>query len=183
MQAHPLTADEQDTIDRLIPPPWSAGRRTLAWAAIAVLVVGFGYFWTNAWLAPNLEIAAGEWGGSGPVTTGIHVTNNGGRSVRIDAAGAADGLRQISVTASDQPLPFILHPGATTFLLATYEVADCSAIDTADFDFPIEVEFTGSVLTRPQTLQIDLRGMVSDDRVGNADDSAWPASTTQYVCP
>ncbi len=183
MQDAPPDTETLATIDRLIPPPWAAWKRRVAGLIAVTVLVGLGFVWTGGWLTPNLEVSAAEWGGPGPVTAGIHLTNNGPRSISILSAGTSPGLEQVSVTAADQSLPYILEPGATARVIATFKVSDCSMIDHGDFSWPIEVEFADGAFKMRRTHDWDMRGFVFDERVGSAEDSAWPAAMTQYVCP
>lgn len=181
MQDSDLSPSERDAIDRLIPPPWSRGRRRILGGVLVAFGVGAFALLSGGWLVPNLEYQGGQYGGDDPVSMGLMVTNNGARGIRVLAIDETPGADQVGASVGETPLPAVIDPGETALVLATYEVSDCASIGRGDRTWGIEIEFADGPFRLRRHLDLSVDDFVFDERTPG-EPVHWARAMTQYVC-
>jgi hypothetical protein len=71
-----------ELVDRLIPPPWSRGRRLVTAATVAVIAVALGALWWTGTLGPNIGPVRGY--GYGALDRAVGTTAEGARRGTVE---------------------------------------------------------------------------------------------------
>ena len=134
-----MSLDPPSVVDRLIPPPWSRGRRLTGWAALlaaAILVAGL---WVSGLIVPNLAAtgASGSEWEQGEVEDGrvtdvevvvrYRIENRGWVAATVAGPQLPD-THGVEWRADGGSPPVELAPGEATDVELTGYVEDCAEV-------------------------------------------------------
>lgn len=206
-QVHIPDAVADEVVDRLIPRPWPTWRRLGALTIAGALLIAGSIAWFGGWLHPNVSARVNEWGGAGPVTLAVRLTNDGPRPLEVRSVEEPVGLQlrtleatPVTVRCTDlgdggssctDEFGSALTPGSeivvaarqAMVLRATYDVIDCEAVDRTDTTYDVVLRYQSGVPWWSTTQQFYTGdwGLFGGPEVDNLPDG-WPFLVSQYAC-
>lgn len=206
-QVHIPDAVAAEVVDRLIPGPWPTWRRLGFLTIAGALLIAGSIAWFGGWVHPNVSARANEWGGAGPVTLAVRLTNDGPRPLEVQSVEEPAGLQlrtleatPVTVRCTDlgdggssctdefgTPLApgrdIVVAAREAMVLRATYDVLDCGALDRADTTYDVVLRYESGVPWWSTTQQFYTGdwGLFGAAETANPSDG-WPFIVTQYAC-
>lgn len=205
-QVHIPEPVDAEIIDHLIPQSWSRWKRLGALAIAGGLLVAGSVAWFGGWVNPNVHADINEWGGDGPITLAIRLTNDGPRSLEVQSVEQPAGLQILTLQATPVTIlctdlggggsscvdefgaelspgaDIVVEPGGAIVLRATYDVTDCAALDGLDTSYDVVLRYQSGAPWWSSTQQFytgdwGLSGQPDDNLP-----AGWPQRVAQYAC-
>lgn len=198
---------DEAILDELVPPPGPRWRRVALWVVFLGAFGAFAWGTTSGTLVPKVITGVRGWGGDGPVSITVTVSNNSRVDIElIDGPHTRPGLSLMGYTVSEtqewsppsveqtipieeprpsepprDPFPIRLGPDESIELTIWYRVTDCDAIhdiDPSDDAIDLQVRIADG----PASWFTIERTIHDLAHVGN-EQTSWPATKARFACP